>query len=178
MPVQPRRQLSHIDSSGHASMVDIGEKADTEREAVAKGSVYMNAETLSLIVSGGMAKGDTLATAQLAGVMAAKRTPELIPLCHPLLLTKVDVSLEPDRQAGAIHITARVWSTGKTGVEMEAAHRRVGCCPDCLRHVQGCSEGHAYRQSPLGPKAGRQERRHRSGIGPRTRASSGPVPLL
>ena len=120
MPVRPRRQLSHIDSSGRASMVDVGKKADTEREAVAKGSVYMSAETLSLIASGETAKGDTLATAQLAGVMAAKRTPELIPLCHPLLLTKVDVSLEPDRQAGAIHITARVCSTGKTGVEMEA----------------------------------------------------------
>lgn len=120
MPVQPRRQLSHIDSSGRARMVDIGKKADTEREAVAKGSVYMNAETLSLIVSGGTAKGDTLATAQLAGVMAAKRTPELIPLCHPLLLTEVDVLLEPDRQAGAIHITAKVRSAGKTGVEMEA----------------------------------------------------------
>ena len=101
-------------------MVDISAKADTAREAVARGSVYMKPDTLSLIVSGGAAKGDVLTTAQLAGVMAAKRTHELIPLCHPLLLTDIDVSLQPDAKRNAIDITATVRTTGKTGVEMEA----------------------------------------------------------
>ena len=101
-------------------MMDISAKADTPREAVAKGSVYMKPETLALILSGGAAKGDVLTTAQLAGVMAAKRTHELIPLCHPLLLTDVDVSLTPDETRSAIDITATVRTTGKTGVEMEA----------------------------------------------------------
>ena len=101
-------------------MVDISAKADTAREAVAKGSVYMKPETLTLIVSGGAAKGDVLTTAQLAGVMAAKRTHELIPLCHPLLLTDIEVTLDPAGDRSAIDITATVRATGKTGVEMEA----------------------------------------------------------
>ena len=101
-------------------MVDISAKPDTAREAVARGSVYMKPETLELVVSGGTAKGDVLTTARLAGVMAAKRTHELIPLCHPLLLTDIDVSLEADRFRGAVDITATVRTAGKTGVEMEA----------------------------------------------------------
>lgn len=101
-------------------MVDVSAKAETAREATAKGSVYMNAETLHLIVSGAAAKGDVLTTAQLAGVMAAKRTAELIPLCHPLPITGVDVSLEPDEERSAIDITATVRTTARTGVEMEA----------------------------------------------------------
>jgi cyclic pyranopterin phosphate synthase len=101
-------------------MVDVSAKADTAREASAKGAVYMSAATLALIVSGGAAKGDVLTTAQIAGIMAAKRTHELIPLCHPLPLTGIDVSLEPDEALGAIEITATVRTTAKTGVEMEA----------------------------------------------------------
>ena len=101
-------------------MVDISAKPDTAREAVARGSVYMKPETLALVVSGGTAKGDVLTTARLAGVMAAKRTHELIPLCHPLLLTDIDVALEADRTRNAIDITATVRTAGKTGVEMEA----------------------------------------------------------
>jgi len=101
-------------------MVDISAKPDTAREAVARGSVYMNPETLGMVVSGGAAKGDVLTTARLAGVMAAKRTHELIPLCHPLLLTDIDVALEADRTRNAIDITATVRTAGKTGVEMEA----------------------------------------------------------
>ena len=112
--------LSHIDASGRPRMVDISDKADTARRATAKGRVYMSAETLAAIVSGRAAKGDVLTTAQLAGVMAAKRTHELIPLCHPLLLTGIDVSLEPDPTGNTIEITATVRTTGKTGVEMEA----------------------------------------------------------
>jgi len=101
-------------------MVDVSAKPDTARAATAKGSVYMSAETLALIVSGGAAKGDVLTTAQIAGIMAAKRTHELIPLCHPLPLTGIEVSLEPDEARGAIEITATVRTTAKTGVEMEA----------------------------------------------------------
>jgi len=97
-----------------------GADVQSARTATAKGSVYMSAETLRLIVSGGAAKGDVLTTAQLAGTMAAKRTHELIPLCHPLPLTGIDVSLEPDEKRRSIDITATVRTTGKTGVEMEA----------------------------------------------------------
>ena len=120
MAAQPRKKLTHLDAAGRARMVDIGAKADTAREAVAKGSVYMRPKTLALVRSGKAAKGDVLATAQLAGVMAAKRTHELIPLCHPLLLTDIEVALEPDQKVSAVHIAATVRSTGKTGVEMEA----------------------------------------------------------
>ena len=113
-------KLSHLDESGRARMVDVTAKDDTLREAVAKGSVRMKPETLALIQSGGVPKGDVLAVAQVAGVMAAKRTHELIPMCHPLLLSAIDVRLEPDEKESAIQITATVRTTGKTGVEMEA----------------------------------------------------------
>jgi len=113
-------ELSHIDESGRARMVDVTAKDDTVREAVAKGSVRMKPETLALIQSGGVPKGDVLAVAQVAGVMAAKRTHELIPMCHPLLLSAIDVRLEPDEKESAVQITATVRTTGKTGVEMEA----------------------------------------------------------
>lgn len=113
-------KLSHTDEAGRPRMVDVSGKADTAREAVAKGSVYMSPETLRLVVSGGAAKGDVLTTAQLAGIMAAKGTANLIPLCHPLPLTGIDVALEPDPGRSAIDITATVRTTGKTGVEMEA----------------------------------------------------------
>jgi len=113
-------KLSHLDESGRARMVDVTGKDDTLREAVAKGSVRMKPETLALIQSGGVPKGDVLAVAQVAGVMAAKRVPDLIPMCHPLLLTAIDVRLEPDEKESAVQITATVRTTGKTGVEMEA----------------------------------------------------------
>ena len=113
-------RLSHIDDGGRARMVDVSAKADTAREAVARGSVRMRPETLALIQSGGMPKGDVIATARLAGIMAAKRTHELIPLCHPLLLTDIDVEITPDEAASSLEISATVRTTGKTGVEMEA----------------------------------------------------------
>jgi len=102
------------------SMIDIGEKPDTEREAVAKGWVRMQPSTLKLLREGGLAKGDALAAAQVAGVMAAKRTPELIPLCHPLLLTDVKVEFQLDEEHSVVEVRATVKSKGKTGVEMEA----------------------------------------------------------
>jgi cyclic pyranopterin phosphate synthase len=102
-------------------MVDIGQKPDTEREAVAKGWIKMQPATLDLLRQGGLPKGDVLATAQVAGIMAAKKTPELLPLCHPLLLTDVKVEFRLDEAGGdSVEITARVKSWGKTGVEMEA----------------------------------------------------------
>ena len=101
-------------------MVDVSEKPDTPRVAVARGEVLMQRETLDLIRAGEIKKGDVLGTAQLAGVMGAKRTSELIPLCHPLALTQIDVELIPDEALPGIQITATVRSTGKTGVEMEA----------------------------------------------------------
>jgi cyclic pyranopterin phosphate synthase len=112
--------LSHVDESGRARMVDVGGKPETERVAVAKGEIVMRPETLRLIVEKGVPKGDVLAVAQVAGIMAAKRVPDLIPLCHPLLLTKVDVDFVVDEAASRILITATARCRGTTGVEMEA----------------------------------------------------------
>jgi cyclic pyranopterin phosphate synthase len=112
--------LSHLDERGNARMVDVGDKPDTARMAVAAGEVRMRPETLALIRAGALKKGDVLTTAQLAGVMAAKRTADLIPLCHPLALTHVDVTCELRDDLPGIAITATVRTTGKTGVEMEA----------------------------------------------------------
>ncbi len=113
-------QLSHLDETGRPRMVDITAKADTQREAVTKGTVRMKAETLDLIRKGMIAKGDVLTVAQIAGILAAKQTPNLIPLCHPLLLSEVKVEFEIDTSQNAIFITSTVRNTGKTGVEMEA----------------------------------------------------------
>ena len=113
-------ELTHVDKEGRVRMVDVGRKPDTERVAVAQGEVTMRPETLRLIAEKGVPKGDVLAVAQVAGIMAAKRVPDLIPLCHPLLLTKVDVEFEIDEQASRIEITATARCRGKTGVEMEA----------------------------------------------------------
>jgi len=111
-------RLTHIDDEGRARMVDVSAKADTVREAVAEGYVRMSAETLKLAVSGAGKKGDVRATAEIAGVMAAKRTSDLIPMCHPLALSKVEVAVIP--VDGALHVSARAKTTGPTGVEMEA----------------------------------------------------------
>jgi cyclic pyranopterin monophosphate synthase len=112
--------FTHFDVEGRAVMVDVSDKAETEREATARGSVFMQPETLALIVAGGVKKGDVLSVARLAGIMGAKRTPDLIPLCHPLALTsvKVDLTCDPDRNA--VDITATCKLKGRTGVEMEA----------------------------------------------------------
>jgi cyclic pyranopterin phosphate synthase len=114
------RTLSHLDADGRPRMVDVSGKADSAREATARGAIYMSPETLRLATEGTGAKGDVLTTAQIAGIMAAKRTHELIPLCHPLALTGIDVSLAPSTAGDAIEIEAKVRTTGKTGVEMEA----------------------------------------------------------
>jgi cyclic pyranopterin monophosphate synthase len=112
--------LTHIDENGNAVMVDVSEKSETERTATAKGSVEMQPETMTLIQSGDVKKGDVLSIAQLAGIMGAKRTPDLIPLCHPLNLSSVKVNLTCDTDRNAVDITATCKLTGQTGVEMEA----------------------------------------------------------
>jgi len=117
--------LSHLDESGRARMVDITGKPPTDRSATASGRVYMKPDTLKLIQKGSVAKGDVLAVAQVAGVMAAKQTPSLIPLCHPLLLTGVEMRFHPDpnpdsKNLCSIEITAAAKTSGQTGVEMEA----------------------------------------------------------
>lgn len=116
----PGGGFTHIDGSGNAVMVDVSDKAETDRLAVAKGAVIMAPETLRLIQERGLKKGDVLSVAQLAGIMGAKRTADLIPLCHPLPLTKVTVDLVCDAGAGRVEITAACRLKGRTGVEMEA----------------------------------------------------------
>jgi cyclic pyranopterin phosphate synthase len=113
-------RLTHFDEAGRARMVDVTAKADTERVAIARGRVVMRPETLALIRQGQIAKGDVLGVAQVAGVMGAKQTPYLIPMCHPIAITGVDLALTIDEAASAVDITATVRCTGKTGVEMEA----------------------------------------------------------
>jgi cyclic pyranopterin phosphate synthase len=113
-------RFTHFDKEGKARMVDVSDKAETERTATAKGSVIMQPATLALIKEGGVKKGDVLSVARLAGIMGAKRTPDLIPLCHPLALTSVQVDLTLDEARNAVDITATCKLTGKTGVEMEA----------------------------------------------------------
>jgi cyclic pyranopterin monophosphate synthase len=113
-------ELTHFDEDGRARMVDVSEKADTAREAVARGRVRMQPATLALIRENRIAKGDVLAVAQVAGIMAAKRTWEMVPMCHPLLLTGVGLSFSMDEDQSTVEITAIVKTEGKTGVEMEA----------------------------------------------------------
>jgi cyclic pyranopterin monophosphate synthase len=113
-------RLTHLDAAGNAHMVDVSEKHVTSRSATAKAQVLMLPETLALILGGAAKKGDVLATARIAGIMAAKKTHELIPLCHPLLITKVSVDFVADEKFSSIEISATVRVEGKTGVEMEA----------------------------------------------------------
>jgi len=113
-------KLSHLDEAGRARMVDVGHKSETERIAIARGEVVMRPETLALIRTGALKKGDVLVVSQLAGIMGAKRTSELIPLCHPLMLNQVTVDIELDDELPGVRITGSTRTNGKTGVEMEA----------------------------------------------------------
>ena len=112
--------LTHINAAGEAHMVDVGGKAETVRTAVAEGSIRMLPATLSAILDGNAAKGDVIGTARLAGIMAAKKTSDLIPLCHPLLISKVSVDITPDHDLPGLRVVGTVSISGKTGVEMEA----------------------------------------------------------
>lgn len=112
-------KLTHLDEHGRADMVDVGDKPDTERIAVAEGAIYVQADTLRLIQEGNMKKGDVLTVARIAGIMGAKKTSELIPLCHPVPMSKIGVDLSLDEDANAIRIQAYARTIGKTGIEME-----------------------------------------------------------
>ncbi len=114
------QDFTHFNEQGRAKMVDVGEKAPTRRKAVAAGRVLVNAQTFELIRSGGMKKGDVLTVAQISGVMGAKRTPDLIPMCHPILMDGINLELRLVEEALAVEITATVSCDGRTGVEMEA----------------------------------------------------------
>ncbi|WP_420332484.1 cyclic pyranopterin monophosphate synthase MoaC [Roseibium sp.] len=126
---QQDRKLTHLDDAGAANMVDVSQKENTRRIAVARGSVTMRAETLELIRSGNAKKGDVIGTARIAGILAAKKTHELIPLCHPLMLSKVKVDIEPDDSLPGLVVTATTKVSGQTGVEMEAL---TACSLTCL----------------------------------------------
>lgn len=114
------QDFTHFNDQGRARMVNVGEKPETVRTAVAAGRVYVNEETFSLIKSGGMKKGDVLTVAQIAGVMGAKRTPELIPMCHPVIIDGIDLALSLNEEELCVDIRAEVSCAGRTGVEMEA----------------------------------------------------------
>lgn len=122
-------ELTHIGKSGEAHMVDVGEKASTTREATAIGHVKMQPETLKIVMAGNAKKGDVLATARIAGIMAAKKTSDLIPLCHPIGLTKVTVDIEPEESLPGLRVSAMAGVSGQTGVEMEAL---TACSVTCL----------------------------------------------
>jgi cyclic pyranopterin phosphate synthase len=116
----PAEHLTHFDATGQAHMVDVGAKQDTHRIAVAAGTIRMKPETLALIQSGNAKKGDVIGIARIAAIMASKRTSDLVPLCHPLPITRVTVDFEVDAAASSVHCRAQVETIGKTGVEMEA----------------------------------------------------------
>jgi cyclic pyranopterin monophosphate synthase len=128
-------RLTHLDDQGNAHMVDVSDKEITQRSATAKAVVQMQPETLTLILGGRAKKGDVLATARIAGIMAAKKTHELIPLCHPLMISKVTVEFAPDRATSSIEVAATVKVEGKTGVEMEAL---TACSVACLTLYDMC----------------------------------------
>jgi cyclic pyranopterin phosphate synthase len=128
-------KLTHLDSAGHAHMVDVSGKESTDRSATAAAVIHMKPETLALILEGKAKKGDVFATARIAGIMAAKRTHELIPLCHPLMLSKVSIDFAPDASAATIKVSATVKVEGKTGVEMEAL---TACSVACLTLYDMC----------------------------------------
>jgi cyclic pyranopterin phosphate synthase len=144
--------LTHIDETGRAHMVDVSQKAVTAREAGAEGFVRMAPETLALALSGDAKKGDVRATAEIAGIMAAKRTSELIPLCHPLALSKVEVRVAPGD--GGLSVTARVRTTGQTGVEMEALTAVSVACLTIYDMLKAAEKGMVIEAVRLMAKSG------------------------
>lgn len=156
-------KLTHIDDHGNAHMVDVSSKSETVREATATGSIFMNAETLQMIIDGGHKKGDVFAVARIAGIQAAKRCSDLIPLCHPLPLSSASVSLEADTTNNCVTITATCKTVGQTGIEMEALTAASVACLTiydmckavdrgmtinniCLQEKKGGKSGHWVRE--------------------------------
>ena len=170
-----RRRLSHVDRAGRPRMVDVSAKPATARRAVAEAVVGLAQETLSLVIDGGGTKGDVLGVAELAGVMGAKRTSELIPLCHPLSLTDVVVAVTPDRAAGVLRIRAEAATTAQTGVEMEAMTAASVAALTIYDMVKGVERGVEIRDlrlvSKTGGKSGTWTRTNDPGDAGATRAS-------
>ncbi len=160
---EPR--LSHINARGEANMVDVAEKDVTTRTARAEGFVAMKAETLDLLERGEAKKGDVLATARIAAIMAAKRTPELIPLCHALALSKVSVDLTPMRTPPGLHVTAFVKVDGKTGVEMEALTAVSVACLTVYDMLKAVDKGMSFSGIRLIEKTGGRSGAYRADIG-------------
>ena len=153
-PRSERRRLSHVDRGGRPRMVDVTGKASTARRAVAEAEVVVSQETLSLVIDGTAEKGDVLGVAELAGVMAGKRTAELIPLCHPLALTQLLVSVRPDRGAGVLRVRAEAATTGPTGVEMEALTAVAVAALTIYDMLKSAERGITIREVRLTSKSG------------------------
>jgi len=151
-------KLTHFNQEGRARMVDVSAKPETERVAVAKGEIRMKPETLALVKDKALAKGDVLAVSQVAAIMGAKKTSELIPMCHPLFLSGIDVSFTIDEEQSKIDIEAKVKTTGKTGVEMEAltavSIAALTIYDMCKAVEKGMVIGNIYLQSKSGGKSG------------------------
>jgi cyclic pyranopterin monophosphate synthase len=161
-------KLTHIDQGGAARMVDVSEKAATERIAIAEGRVRMSAQTLELVMSGNAKKGDVLGAARIAGIMAAKKTSELIPLCHPLAITKVEVDIAPDdiapdHGAPALRVRATVKVTGQTGVEMEALTAVSVACLTVYDMIKAVERGAVIEGIRLVEKSGGKSGHYRAG---------------
>ena len=155
-PRAERRRLTHVDRTGRPRMVDVSAKPATARRAVAEAFVTLSPETLSLVIDGRAAKGDVLAAAELAGVMGGKRTSDLIPLCHPLALTDLLVTVTPDRVAGGLRVRAEAATTGPTGVEMEALTAASVAALTAYDMVKGVERGVEIRSIHLVSKSGGQ----------------------
>ena len=153
-PRTERRRLTHVDRTGRPRMVDVSDKPATARRAVAEALVAVSAETMSMVIDGGGAKGDVLGVAELAGVMGGKRTSELIPLCHPLALTDLVVQITPDRAASALRIRAEAATIGPTGVEMEALTAASVAALTIYDMVKGVERGVEIRGVRLISKTG------------------------
>jgi cyclic pyranopterin phosphate synthase len=162
-PSRDKAALTHIDTKGEARMVDVSAKPATERMAVAEGCVVMSRATLELIVSGNAKKGDVLGTARLAGIMAAKRTSELIPLCHPLALSKVTLDIAPDEKLPGCLVRATVKVTGPTGVEMEALTAVSVACLTIYDMVKAVERGVRIDAIHLVEKKGGKSGHYRAG---------------
>jgi cyclic pyranopterin phosphate synthase len=154
-------RLTHLDAEGRASMVDVGDKAETRRIAIAEGCIVMRAETLNMILEGNAEKGDVLAAARIAGIMAAKKTHELIPLCHPLLLDKVTVEVSADRDLPGLRVTATTRVSGKTGVEMEALTAASVACLTLYDMAKAVDRGMTITGLRLLEKSGGQSGHYR-----------------
>lgn len=162
-PSRVKSALTHIDAKGEARMVDVSDKAATERTAVAEGRVVMSKATLAMVASGNAKKGDVLGAARIAGIMAAKRTSELIPLCHPLALSKVAVDITPDQDLPGCIVRATVKVTGPTGVEMEALTAVSIACLTIYDMIKAAERGVRIERIHLIEKRGGKSGHYRAG---------------